>query len=257
MQESSYWKNKTAIVTGAGIGIGFKIAFELASKGTNVIVNDLDHRALQNVKESLSKLDGSCTTVEGDSGDLGTINELINTADSDYGRIDFVVANSGITTYAPFLDYTVDEFQKVTKVNLQGTFFLIQSSAKYMIQKRLKGRIVAMSSVTGHTYHRNLTAYGMTKAGISFLAKSTGVELAPHGITVNAISPGATLTERTSELDEGEFKQIWNKLTPIGKCASVEEIAHTTLFLLSENSGHITGQTIIVDGGWTSYSPQP
>lgn len=97
----------------------------------------------------------------------------------------------------------------------------------------------------------------MSKAAIIFLAKTLGVELAKHQITVNAISPGATLTERTIELDGGDYKKTWERTTPNGKCATTNDIAHTALFLLADAANHITGQTIVVDGGWTGMSPPP
>lgn len=124
-----------------------------------------------------------------------------------------------------------------------------------MIDHNLPGRILVMSSVTGHQAHQGLTAYGMTKAALKAFAKFAGVELAPYGITVNAISPGATITERTME--DPDYIEEWERITPTRKVTTVEDIAHSALFLLSEKSGQVTGQTIIVDGGWTSTSPQP
>ena len=112
-----------------------------------------------------------------------------------------------------------------------------------------------MSSVTGHQYHPDLAAYGMSKAAIRMLAKSLGVELAPHGITVNGISPGATATERT--LSDPTYDETWSKLNPTGRPGTVQDVAHAALFLLSPHAGQITGQTLIVDGGWTAVSPPP
>lgn len=125
-----------------------------------------------------------------------------------------------------------------------------------MIQQQSGGSILFMSSVTGHQYHPNLTAYGMSKAAIKFLAKTLGVELAAHGITVNAISPGATITERTLQLGDN-YAEVWARITPTGRAATTEDIANTALFLLSPQSRQITGQTILVDGGWTAVSPPP
>src|SRR5690606_38185940 len=124
-----------------------------------------------------------------------------------------------------------------------------------MIDHQAKGRILFMSSVTGHQAHQGLTAYGMTKTALQALAKFTAVELASYGITVNAISPGATITERT--IQDPDYIAEWEKITPTSRVTKVDDIAHTALFLLSEKSSQITGQTIIVDGGWTSTSPQP
>jgi len=251
------YKNKVAIITGAGIGIGFEIAKQLALAGAGVILNDIDEEAATTAVKAIRQEGGDCYAVVGDSSDLTVIQEMIDQAIEKFGRLDFAVANAGITTFGSFLDYPIERFQKLVKVNLEGTFFLAQQAAKQMIKQQNGGRIILMSSVTGHTFHPDLTTYGMSKAAIIFLAKTLGVELAKHQITVNAISPGATLTERTVELDEGNYQKAWERTTPNGKCATTNDIAHTTLFLLADAASHITGQTIVVDGGWTGMSPPP
>jgi glucose 1-dehydrogenase len=112
-----------------------------------------------------------------------------------------------------------------------------------------------MSSVTGHQAHKNLAAYGMTKAALEMLAKNLVVELSPYKITVNAIAPGATVTERTVE--DAAYVRTWSNITPMGRPATTEDIAHAALFLVSPQATHITGQSLVIDGGWTSVSPSP
>jgi len=138
---------------------------------------------------------------------------------------------------------------------LQGSFFLAQKAATQMIQQESGGRILFMSSVTGHQAHQDLAAYGMTKAALEMLAKSLVIELSQYQITVNTVAPGATLTERTME-DAG-YKSTWSRITPMGRPATVEDVANAVLFLVSPQAGHITGQNIIVDGGWTAVSTSP
>lgn len=249
--------NKTAVITGAGIGIGFEIARALAERGGNVILNDLDGGLAREASDKINEMGGKCIPVAGDSSDLACIDLMISRGVAEFGTIDIAVANAGITTFGHFLDYSLENFQRLSKVNLQGTFFLAQRAARQMVRQQTGGRIILMSSATGVTYHPDLTAYGMSKAAIMHLAKILGVELAKHRITVNAVSPGATLTERTIQLENGKFKEEWDRTTPTGKCATTEDIAHAALFLLSDQAGQITGQTIVVDGGWTSMSPPP
>ena len=117
------------------------------------------------------------------------------------------------------------------------------------------GSLLFTSSVTGHQAHKDLAAYGMSKAAIEMLAKNLVIELSQFRINVNTIAPGATLTERT--LDDPQYEATWSRLTPMGRPARVDDIAHTALFLVSEDARHITGQNLIVDGGWTCVSPSP
>ncbi len=117
------------------------------------------------------------------------------------------------------------------------------------------GRILFMSSVVGHQAHKNLAAYAITKAGLEMLAKNLVIELSPYNITVNTIAPGATLTERT--LHDAEYEKTWSRITPMGKPATVDDIANAALFMVSPASGQITGQSLVIDGGWTSVSPSP
>ena len=247
---------KVAVITGAGTGIGLEIARQLSAGGADVILNDIDENKLIPAVEVVKKSGGRCESVAGDASDLDNINQMVGNAVSSFGHLDMIVANAGVTSFGDFLNYSLENFRKLIAVNLQGSFFLAQRGAKEIIKQKSGGKILLMSSVTGHQTHPNLTAYGMTKAALEMLAKSLAVELAPHQITVNAVAPGATITERTIEEDP-DYKKIWENIIPLGKVASTADIAHAALFLLSEQSGHVTGQSIVVDGGWTSYSPTP
>lgn len=250
------WNGKVAIITGAAIGIGFEIARQLAAKGVAVVLNDIDPEATETAVAQIRKEGGACEGIIGDSSDLDCIQQMVAQAVGTFGKLDMAVANAGITTFGSFLDYPLDHFKRLIAVNLQGTFFLAQQAAQQMIRQQSEGRILLMSSVTGVQAHPDLTAYGMTKAAIRMLAKSLAVELGPHKITVNAIAPGATITERTLQLDN-QYETEWGRITPTGRPATTEDIAHAALFLLSSRSGQVTGQTLVVDGGWTSVSPPP
>jgi glucose 1-dehydrogenase len=247
--------NKTAIVTGAGQGIGFEICRQLIAEGANVILNDIDPLLAGGAAAKLTTGKNSCIAVEGDSGTIECIQQMVDTAVTKFGSLDIVIANAGITLFGDFFTYTPEAFYKVLQVNLGGTFFLAQAAAKQMKQQSGGGALLFMSSVTGHQAHKQLAAYGMTKAALEMLAKNLVIELSQYKINVNAIAPGATLTERT--LEDKDYQKIWSGLTPMGRPATTADIASTALFMVSDKAKHITGQSIIVDGGWTCVSPSP
>jgi 3-oxoacyl-[acyl-carrier protein] reductase len=144
---------------------------------------------------------------------------------------------------------------EILRINIKGTFFLIQLLSKKLKEHNLGGSIVLTSSVTGHIAHPDLAAYGMTKAALNQLAKNLVIDLSPHHIRINTVSPGATLTERT--LSDQNYHRSWSDITPMGTPAHVDDIADAVLFFLSNRSKHVTGQNLVVDGGWTSVGIPP
>jgi len=180
---------------------------------------------------------------------------MVETAVSAFGKLDIVVANAGITLFGDFLSYSLDDFMRVMKVNLGGSFFLAQRAAKQIKKQSGGGSLLFMSSVTGHQAHKNLAAYGMSKAALEMLARNLVIELSAFGINVNCVAPGATATERT--LADQDYSKTWSRITPMGRPATVDDIADSVAFLVSPKARHITGQTLVVDGGWTAVSPSP
>jgi glucose 1-dehydrogenase len=249
-------KDRVAIVTGAGQGIGLEICRQLVQQGANVILNDLDEQLASRAAQNIQGAKGLCNAVAGDSSKEETIDRLVSTAIDQHGRLDIVIANAGITLFGDFFDYTSQAFSRVMEVNLAGTFFLAQSAAKQMRKQSSGGSLLFMSSVTGHQAHKNLAAYAMSKAAIEMLAKNLVIELSQYKINVNTIAPGATLTERTTT-NEPDYENIWSKLTPMGRPSHVSDIAGAALFLVSDAAKQITGQTLVIDGGWSSISPNP
>lgn len=253
--EDRIFSGQVAIVTGAGQGIGFEIARQLAFNGANIILNDVDADLAHNACKKIAGSGGQCKSLPGNAADLDFLQLIIDKAVEWFGKVNIVIANAGITLFGDFLTYPAASLQSVMDLNLKGSFFLAQFASNQMIKQKSGGRILFMSSVTGHQAHKNLAAYGMTKAALEMLAKSLVVELSPFQITVNTIAPGATLTERT--LGDADYQSTWSRITPMGRAATVEDVANAALFLVSPQSGHITGQNLIIDGGWTSVSPSP
>ncbi len=249
------FEGKTVIVTGAGIGIGFEIAKRFAMEGANVALNDLDEALTQKAAQQINDNYGSCIGIAGDAGNVDFIYQMVDKTVATFGALDIAIPNAGITLFDSFLSYTEEKLSQVIQLNIFGSFFLLQAASKVMIANKTRGKLIVMSSVTGHQAHKDLAAYGLTKAALEMLARSLVLELSPHGININGIAPGATKTERT--VSDQNYDSTWSKITPMGKPATTTDIANVALFLASDEASHITGQTLIVDGGWTAVSPGP
>lgn len=248
--------NQVAIVTGAGVGIGYEVARQLALAGASVLLNDLDEGLAQEAARSISAEGCICKGVGGDTADVQVVRGLVQQAVTAFSRLDIVVANAGLTLWADFFEYEPENFDRVLGVNLRGSYFLAQAAARQMRQQGQGGRIVFMSSVTGHQAIRYLSAYGMTKAALEMLARNLVVELSPYHITVNCVAPGATVTPRNLA-DDPNYEAVWGAITPTGRAGMPQDVACAVLFFLSPQTAQITGQTLVVDGGWSAVSPTP
>jgi glucose 1-dehydrogenase len=235
---------QVAIVTGAGQGIGYEIAMQLALNGASVVLNDLDAELANKAAENITSAGGVCISIPGDSS-----------AVEKFGSLTLAIANAGLSLYGNFFEYPESDFDRVMKVNLGGSFYLAQAVSNQIIKQKSGGSILFVSSVVGHQALKDLAAYAVTKAGLEMLAKNLVVELSPFNISVNAVAPGATATERT--LTYEDYIGAWSAITPMGRPSTVSDIANAVLFFLSPASRHITGQSLVVDGGWTSISPSP
>ena len=248
--------DQVAIVTGAGEGIGYEIARQLAHKGASVILNDINAERAKQAAAEISAEGGKCIGSGGDVANVDDVRGLVKLAVAEFDRVDIAVANAGISFYDDFFDVTPEDFNRVVSINLGGIFFLAQAAAREMRAQGNGGRILFMSSVLGSQAAPKAMVYGMTKRGIEMLARNLGIALAPYRITVNALAPGATVTPRTLR-DDPDYEPHWEAVTPTGRPAFPSDIARAALFFLSPETSHITGQTLLVDGGWTITSPLP
>lgn len=252
---TNHLQGKCAIVTGAAQGIGFKIALELLENGAKVVLNDFNQEFLQEAENRLSDFTGNFITHQGDASKKSAIMEMIELAVSKFGSLDIAVANAGLTVIGPFLKFPEERLHDMLNLNLAGSFLLAQAAANHMMKQKDGGRILLLSSVAGIQAHQDMEGYGMTKAALRMLAKNLAPLLAPHKITVNCVAPGATETERT--VLDPQYAAIWNRVIPTGRISNTEDIAKAALFLVGPHSSQVTGQTLVVDGGWTATSPLP
>jgi len=254
--EAKPFAGRVAVVTGAGEGIGQEIARRLALAGAKVVLNDVDPGRAREAARGIEAEGGTCRGLAGDASLPAHAAALVAEAVQGFGGIDLAVANAGFSLASDFFETRPEEFDRVTALNLRGSYFLAQAAARQMRVQGRGGRILLLSSVCGHLAITRMAAYAMTKAGLEMLAKGLVPELSPHQITINAVAPGATLTPRTLETDPA-YDRTWGGKVPTGRAASVADIAHAALFLLSPGAGHITGQSLVVDGGWTAVGDAP
>lgn len=240
--------NKVALITGATRGIGKEIALELSKNGFNIALN---YRTLNdevtNLKNEIEFNNVKCLLVNGDISSFESCENMVKEAIENFGQIDVLVNNAGITKDGLLMRMKPEDFTKVIDVNLVGTFNMTRNVIPYMIKKKT-GRIINVSSVVGVTGNAGQTNYSASKAGIIGFTKSLAKEVASRNILVNAIAPGFIATDMTAVLSD-QVKQGINSQIPLNRMGSASEIAKVVKFLSSEDSSYITGQVINIDGG--------
>lgn len=241
-------KDKIAVVTGAGRGIGKAIAMHLAKEGATVIINYHGSRdRAAEVEAAIRKNGGKAEAVQCDVSDFSACEAFIGNVIKTYGRLDILVNNAGITRDNLMIKMKEEDFDAVISTNLKGAFHCMKFASRQMIRQR-SGRIINISSVSGVMGNAGQTNYAASKAGLIGLTKSAARELASRHITVNAIAPGFIQTDMTDVLPDA-VKAAATAQIPLGAFGKPEDIAETAAFLASEKAGYITGQVICVDGG--------
>lgn len=244
-------KGKVAIITGAKQGMGKAHAMKLALAGAKVIVADLDLDACQKVVDEIKKDRGDALAIKCDVSKKSEVDSMIAETIKKYKKIDILVNNAGIYPYKPFLEMEEKEFEKVIDVNLKGYFLVAQACAKEMVKNRT-GSIVNIASIAMGQVgvgFAGLAHYCASKGGIVAMAQAMALELAPYGIRVNNIAPGAINVGANA--DPKMMEQTASKI-PLNRIGKPEEIANAVLFLASDESSYMTGSTIVVDGGWVA-----
>ena len=241
-------KNKIALITGAGRGIGRAIAIALAKEGAEVVINynGSEERAKE-VKQTIEENGGKASIYKCNVSDFVACEAMIKDMIKEQGRIDILVNNAGITKDGLIMKMKEEDFDSVLNVNLKGTFNTIRHSARQMLKQR-SGKIINISSVSGILGNVGQANYAASKAGVIGLTKTMARELGSRGITVNAIAPGFVDTEMTEVLSE-EIRENACKQIILGRFGKPEDIANTAVFLASDKADYITGQVISVDGG--------
>ncbi len=241
------FEGKISIVTGASQGIGENIALELSKEGANVILVDIQKEKLEEVADRVARNKGKASVFCADVSRLDQVKEVTEKVIQEHQRIDHLVNNAGITRDNLLMRMTEEEWDAVLTVNLKGVFNFSKAVIRNMISNRY-GRIVNISSVVGQMGNPGQTNYAASKAGVLGFTKALAREVAPRGITVNAIAPGYIATPMTENLPE-QVKKIFVELIPMKKFGSPDDIAHAVKFLLSDEAAYITGQVINVNGG--------
>jgi 3-oxoacyl-[acyl-carrier protein] reductase len=242
------FEGQVALVTGGGQGIGQAIALRLAREGADVALVDVNRETAEAVGREVQALGRRAAVRVADISDCAAIQAAVEQIAAELGRLDVLVNNAGVEKRAPFLEIRPEDWQRQLDVNLSGTFYCTQAAAREM-SKRRYGRIVNISSVAGLIGPIDLAAYGVSKAGVIGLTRAAALDLADFGITVNCIAPGPIETELMLGAWTAEALRERPQHGAIPRFGTVDEIAHTAIFLAAPDSAFITGITVSVDGG--------
>lgn len=249
-------QNKVAIVTGGDSGIGRAIAIELAREGAAVTINFHSNQdAADEVQRQIQQHGGKALVIQGNVASVADLQALVDRTVQTFGRLDIMVNNAGMETRSSVLDTTEKDFDAVIGVDLKGAFFGTQLAARQMMKQGSPGRIINISSVHEDWPMPGNTPYGCAKGGVRMLTRTAGVELAPYGITVVGVGPGAVATPiNQATLADPEKKAALVKAIPAGRVAESEEVAHLVAWLASDASSYVTATTFFIDGGMMQYS---
>ncbi len=252
-------EGKVALITGSSQGIGRGIALRFAQEGADVIINYRSNE--DEAKKALAEVEATGrkgAIVKADLGVVSDIKNLVATAIQQFGKLDILVNNAGIEKNASFWEVTEEDYDKVLNVNLKGVFFATQEFVKHLLDTKRPGKVINTSSVHEDLPFPHFTSYCAAKGGLKMMMRNLSIELAPFGITVNNIAPGAILTPiNTALLNDKAKLEALLKQIPLGRLGKPEDVAGLAAFLASADADYITGATYVIDGGLTwNYQEQ-
>ncbi|HEX3988586.1 MAG TPA: 3-oxoacyl-ACP reductase family protein [Verrucomicrobiae bacterium] len=241
---------KIILVTGASKGIGRTLAVGLAREGADIIVNyNTDKAGAHAVAREIEQLGRKSLVVQANIANVAAIKKMFAVIYKNFGRLDSLINNAGITGWTSLFEITEGKWDEVINTNLRGTFFCALEAAR-MMRGQKSGSIVNISTNCAELGVRNLVAYASSKGGIHAMTKPLAVELAPFNIRVNTFAPGPIKIDRNVK-DDPNFEKAWGAMVPLGRVGEPEEMIGPAVFLASDESSFMTGQTFYVDGGWT------
>jgi glucose 1-dehydrogenase len=250
---------KVALVTGSSLGIGAGIAVRLAQEGADVIVNYRSHpEEGEAIKKQIEALGRRSVAIAADLGSVPAVNKLISDGIAALGKIDILINNAGVERHAWFWEVTEKDYDLVLNTNLKGPFFCTQAFVKHLQGRKAGGKIINISSVHEDLPFPHFTAYCASKGGMKMVTRNLSIELAPLGITINNVAPGAIETPINASLlnDPVKLKALLENI-PLNRLGKPADVSAAVVFLASSDADYITGTTLVVDGGLTwNYSEQ-
>lgn len=249
--------NKRAVVTGAASGIGKAIALSFAREGADVVILDINMEKAAEVVSAIQSLGRKALAISCDVGQAGQVAKAFDAAEAFLGGIDILVNNTGVIRFSPIVDMPEDDWDHILRTNLKSVFLCSQQGARRMIAQGRGGRIISLSSIHAVLSEPNCGHYTAAKGGIESFSRTLATELAPHKITVNFLRPGATFTELTTPMYTPAVKRSLFERVPMKEIAEADWIASGAVFLASEDSRYMTGQSLTIDGGYVMDGSLP
>jgi NAD(P)-dependent dehydrogenase (short-subunit alcohol dehydrogenase family) len=255
--ETTAFRDRVVLVTGAGRGIGRGVALRFAEAGATVVVNDVVAERAETVAGEIAAAGLRAEPVPADISHVSEVERLIERSARAHGRLDVLISSAGFSERRPLLEIDERYWDAMLGVNLKGPFFCLRAAAAHMPSDG-GGRIILLTSIGAHAAQMHLAAYCAAKAGLVALTRSAALELAPRGITVNAVGPGAVEGPWNRQFfEDDEYRKRWLATAPLRRLATNDDVTAAVLFLASDEAGYVTGQTLYIDGGKLSYVPSP